>query len=195
VATLVDLSRVRIFGGVTAREAARLVPGTKASIGVADLDGRSFEAELVSVARVAKALDGTYEIELSMDNPGGIRDGMVVGIELRDASGVPVLLAPRAALLRRAGQTEVFVVDHGAEGPVARVRSVRTGRVSDDSVEIQGGLVEGEDVVFDGHFALKDGARVVIDGAPDPASAATASVAAGAGSQDGAAPASPALAE
>lgn len=190
VATLVDLSRVRIFGGVTAREAARLVPGTQASIGIADLDGRSFEAELVSVARVAAALDGTYEIELSMQNPGGVRDGMVVGIELRDASGAPVLLAPRAALLRRGGQTEVFVVERGGEGPVARVRTVRTGRVSEDSVEILDGLVEGEEVVFDGHFALKDGARVVIDGAPAPATGATAAVSAGSGSAGAAMPGS-----
>lgn len=168
VATVVDLSRVRIFGGVTAREAARLVPGTKAEVGVADLDGRSFEAELVSIARVAGRLDGTYEIELGMENPGGLRDGMVVSIELRDASGTPTLLAPRAALLRRGGQTEVFVVERAAEGPIAKVRSVRTGRVDGDRVEILAGLAAGDEVVFDGHFALKDGAWVVIDGAPDP---------------------------
>lgn len=166
VATLVDLSRVRIFGGVTAREAARLVPGTQAEVGVADLDGQSFEAELVSVARVAGQLDGTYEIELGMQNPGGLRDGMVVSIELRDSSGAPTLLAPRAALLRRGGQTEVFVVERAGEDPVAKVRSVRTGRVDGDRVEILDGLAAGDEVVFDGHFALKEGARVVIDGAP-----------------------------
>lgn len=186
VATLVDLSRVRIFGGVTAREAARLAPGTKASIGVADLDGSSFEAELVSVARVAAARDGTYEIELAMENPGGLRDGMVVAIELRDASSAPVLLAPRAALLRRGGQTEVFVVERGGEAPVARVRSVRTGRVAEDAVEIVDGLSEGEEVVFDGHFALQDGSRVVIDGESAPVGAGTAAVATGAANEAGA---------
>jgi multidrug efflux pump subunit AcrA (membrane-fusion protein) len=167
VATLVDLSRVRIFGGVTAREAARLVPGTPANIGVADLDGRSFEAELVSVARVAGRLDGTYEIEFGMPNPGGLRDGMVVSIELRDASGASGLLAPRAALLRRGGQTEVFVVERSASGPIARVRRVRTGRVDGESIEILDGLAAGDEVIFDGHFALQDGAGVVLDGATD----------------------------
>lgn len=172
VATLVDLSRVRIFGGVTAREAARLVPGTKAGIGVADLDGQSFEATLVSVARVAGELDGTYELELGMENPGGLRDGMVVSIELRDTSGTPGLLAPRAALLRRGGETEVFVVEGGAGGAVvARVRSVRTGRVEGEWVEILDGLAVGDDVIFDGHFALQDGANILIDGSPDAVTA------------------------
>jgi membrane fusion protein (multidrug efflux system) len=170
VATVVDLSRVRIFGGVTAREAARLVPGTKAGIGVADLDGRSFEAALVSVARVAGRLDGTYEIELGMENPGGLRDGMVVSIELRDPSEKPGLLAPRAALLRRGGQTEVFVVERAsAQGAIAKVRRVRTGRVDGEWIEILDGLEAGEDVVFDGQFALQDGAEVVLDGAPEAA--------------------------
>lgn len=164
VATLVDLSRVRIFGGVTAREAARLVPGTPARVAVADLEGRSFEAELVSVARVADPRDGTYELELGMENPGGLRDGMVATIVLESAGEEAVLLAPRAALLRRGGRPEVFVVERGEAGPVARVRGVRTGRVEGDAIEILEGLRAGEEVVFEGHFALQDGASVAIDG-------------------------------
>ncbi|MEZ4334029.1 MAG: efflux RND transporter periplasmic adaptor subunit [Myxococcota bacterium] len=164
VATLVDLSRVRIFGGVTAREAARLTPGMRARVAVADLEGRSFEAELVAVARVAGRLDGTYELELGMDNPGGLRDGMVATLELESAGEEEALLAPRAALLRRGGRPEVFVVERGEGGPVARTRGVRTGRVEGDSIEILEGLRAGEEVVFEGHFALQDGAHVAIDG-------------------------------
>lgn len=173
VATLVDLSRVRIFGGVTAREAARMKPGIKAQVGVADLDGRRFEATLVSVANVAGRLDGTYEFELGMENPGGLRDGMVASIELREAGAAQVLLAPRAALLRRGGEPGVFVVERTAAGPVARARSVRTGRVEGERIEILAGLADGDEVVFDGHFALEDGSSVVVDG--DPAASAPAS--------------------
>mgnify|MGYP002046581546 CR=1 FL=1 len=78
VAKLVDLSRVRIFGGVTAKEAARLSPGAKANVSFADLGGEMFEATLKSVARVASSGDGTYGIELWMDDPAGkMRDGLV----------------------------------------------------------------------------------------------------------------------
>lgn len=177
VATLVDLSRVRIFGGVTAREAARLTPGMTGRIAVADLEGRSFEANLVSIARVADPRDGTYVLELGMQNPGGMRDGMVATIVLESAGGEEVLLAPRAALLRRGGRPEVFVVERGDGGPVARARGVRTGRVEGDSIEILEGLRAGEEVVFEGHFALQDGARVVIDAA-EPAGSAGAIAAA-----------------
>jgi len=165
VAVLVDLSRVRIMGSVTAGEAARLVPGTTARVTFRDLGGTIFEARLESVARVASATDGTYAIELHMDDPSGrLRDGLVATVELPDADASPRLLTKRAALLRRSGHPEVFVIDGQGDSAVARSRRVRTGRSAGEWIEVLDGLVEGERVVWDGHFALDDGVAIVIDG-------------------------------
>lgn len=167
VATLVDLSRVRIFAGVTAGEAARLEPGLSARVRFGALGGRSFEATLVSVGRVANTSDGTYPIELWLDDAEGVmRDGLVARIDLPDPNQEEVLLAPRAALLRRDGRSEAFVVRSEKGRSVARSREVRTGRNDGQWVEILEGLGQGEEVVVDGHFALEDGSRVVVDGAP-----------------------------
>ncbi len=169
VATLVDLSRVRILGGVTAREAARLVPGTKARVSFADLGGAIFEATLESVGRVAASRDGTYGIELWMaDERGLMRDGLVAQIELPDPDQEPRLLARRAALLRRDGHAEVFVVVGQGEATVATARRLRTGRSQGQWVEIIEGLAEGDRVIWDGQFALAEGTPVLIDGAPPP---------------------------
>lgn len=174
VATLVDLSRVRIFGGVTAREAARLVPGTKARVSFADLGGAIFEATLKSVGRVAQARDGTYGLELWMDDPGGrMRDGLVAQIELPDPDETPRLIARRAALLRRDGRPEVFIVEGRGQSAVARTRKLVTGRTEGQWVEILEGLEEGDRVIWDGQFALEDGTPVLVDGE----SSETASVA------------------
>jgi RND family efflux transporter MFP subunit len=165
VAVLVDLSRVRIIGSVTAGEAARLVPGTRARVTFRDLGGERFEAQLASVARVASPTDGTYAIELHMDDPlRRLRDGLVAGVELPDQDASPRLLTKRAALLRRDGHPEVFVVEGASEALVARSRRVRTGRSAGEWIEVLEGLSKGERVVWDGHFALGDGTAVVIDG-------------------------------
>jgi membrane fusion protein (multidrug efflux system) len=165
VAVLVDLSRVRILGSVTAGEAARLVPGTIARVTFRDLGGDVFEARLESVARVASAKDGTYVIELRMDDPERkLRDGLVAMVELPDPDQSPRLIAKRAALLRRNGHPEVFVIDGGGDKAVARTRRVRTGRSAGEWIEILEGLSEGDRVVWDGHFALGDGVAVVVDG-------------------------------
>ena len=168
VATLVDLSRVRIFGGVTAREAARLEPGLIAQVSFADLGGASFEATLQSVGRVAGRQDGTYDIELWMD-PGELvmREGLVAQIELRDSNEAPALLARRAAILHRDGHPEVFVVARESGRSVAQIRRLRTGRSQGDWIEILDGLEEGDQVIWDGHFALDEGASVIVDGAPE----------------------------
>jgi RND family efflux transporter MFP subunit len=167
VATLVDLSRVRIYGGVTAREAMHLEAGTIAQVSFADLGGSSFEATLQSVGHVAGRADGTYEIELWMDaGDVPMRDGLVAQIELPTSLEEPTLLSPRAAVLRRDGHPEVFVVTKENGVAVARTRRLRTGRSHGDSIEVLEGLEEGDLVVWDGHFALDDGSIVVVDGMP-----------------------------
>ena len=167
VATVVDLSRVRIFGGVTAREAARLSAGSVARVSFADLGGESFEATLQSVGRVADRAEGTYEIELWMDNAAErMRDGLVARIGLPDASREQHLLTRRGALMRRDGQPAVFVIERVGGRATARVRALRTGRSEGDWVEILEGLGEGEQVVYEGQFALEDGSVVNVQGNP-----------------------------
>jgi len=164
VATMVDLSRVRIFGGVTAREAARLRSGTTATVSFADLGGRSFDATLHSVGRVADASDGTFEIELWMDNAETLmRDGLAARIELPQGDTEEFVLAPREALLRRDGRPEVFVVADEGGRKVARSRIVRTGRSDGKWIEVVEGLESGDRIIYDGQFALEDGSFVEID--------------------------------
>jgi membrane fusion protein (multidrug efflux system) len=175
VATLVDLSRVRIYGGVTAREAQHLEVGRKARVSFSDLGGATFDATLVSVGHVAGPADGTYEIELWLDSVDvPMRDGLVAQIELPDAVDVLSLLSPRAAVLRRDGHPEVFVVVQENGVAVARTRRLRTGRSHGDWIEVLDGLEEGDLVIWDGHFALEDGSIVIVDGLPVVAAAAAA---------------------
>jgi membrane fusion protein (multidrug efflux system) len=165
VATLVDLSRVRIYGGVTAREANHLKVGTRAQVSFSDLGGATFEATLKSVGHVAGSADGTYEIELWMDSTDvSMRDGLIAQIQLPDSIDELSLLSPRAAILRRDGNPEVFVVTDENGVAVARTRRLRTGRSHGAWIEVLDGLEEGDQVVWDGPFALEDGSIVVVDG-------------------------------
>ena len=100
-----------------------------------------------------------------MDDPTGrLRDGLVATVELPDADASPRLVTRRAALLRRNGHPEVFVIEGEGTSAIAKSRRVRTGRSAGEWIEILDGLGEGERVVWDGHFALGDGIAVVIDG-------------------------------
>jgi len=169
VARVLDFSRARVFAGATASEAARLEPGMRARASFRSLGGLFQDAELRSVARAADPEDGTYRIELWIDAPDPrLRDGMVATLEFASDGGDARPLAPRAALVRRGGGSEVFVVERNGAGEglgVVRLRAVRTGRTGEDLVEVLEGLEPGEEVVVEGQFALSDGAAVRVDGA------------------------------
>ena len=169
VATLVELSRARVFAGVTAQQAAQLTRAQVALVRFAALGGHEAEARLMSVSSVANERDGTYTVELWLDEPPpGLRDGMVAAVDLPTAQRESRPLAPRAALMRRAGQSEVFVVERREGVSVARIRSLLTGRSAGDWIEVLDGLRDGDQVIVDGQFALRDGVVVTVDGPSEP---------------------------
>jgi membrane fusion protein (multidrug efflux system) len=164
VATVVELSRARVFAGVTAQEAARLTGATVAWVQFTALGGGEVEAELKSVGNVASMRDGTYSVELWVNEPPeGLRDGMVASVRLPIGNHAPLPLAPRAALMRRSGSPEVFVVEHKGEEQIARLRMLRTGRSAGDWIEVHQGLADGDEVIVNGQFALRDGIAIVVD--------------------------------
>jgi membrane fusion protein (multidrug efflux system) len=164
VATVVELSRARVFAGVTAQEAARLAGATLTLIQFSALGGTEIEAEIKSVGNLASERDGTYTVEIWVDSPpNGLRDGMTASVRLPSDGLDDRPLAPRSALMRRAGQPEVFVVEQNGDGAVARVRAIRTGRSSGEWIEVLDGLLEGEEVIVDGQFALRDGVAIIAD--------------------------------
>ncbi|MDH5672240.1 MAG: efflux RND transporter periplasmic adaptor subunit [Myxococcales bacterium] len=174
LATLVDLSRLKMRVGLTADEATALQPGLRANVHFAALGGQALEAELHHVSTLADVHSGTYAAELWLTAPedGSLRPGMVGRVELPITSTQETALLPRAAVDRAGGGFGLWVVE--ADGPIlrARRRSLTVGRSDARRVQALSGVREGERVVIEGMFALAEGDRVVIDGA-EPSQQAT----------------------
>lgn len=169
VVTLVDLTRVRLNVGVTAAEATDLRVGDQLDIQFSELGGRTLSGELHSVSPLADPRSGTYTAELWLDNPDGLlRQGMIgrVGLHPTNApadttAAFEPLLVPRAAVLRRQGEFNVWVVVDGH----AHARKVALGRADDRRVEVLDGLAAGDWVVIEGGFALREDAAVDLEAA------------------------------
>jgi RND family efflux transporter MFP subunit len=168
VATLVDLSRVRLRVGLTAGELELATVGARVPVSFSELGGLTIEAELRSVSPLVDPRTGTYAAELWLDNPAQrLRQGMLGRVELGRAVDDPStqLTIPRAAVVRRGGKFAVWVVtEHEPDGP-ARVeaRTLLLGRAAGERVIVREGLRAGEQVVVEGVFALREGAAVVIE--------------------------------
>jgi RND family efflux transporter MFP subunit len=163
--TIVDLSQVRVTVGVTAKAAGRIEPGKIARVFFESLGGLERQARIASVAPALDPQNGTYPVELMVDNSDAeILSGMVARIAFGfDSSNE--LVVPREAIVRIGGEPHLFVVQTKGDDKVALLRRVRLGAMSTGMVEVVSGIEDGDLVVMEGQFALRDGDRVSVENA------------------------------
>lgn len=163
VVTLADFSKVRVIAGITANAAAALTIGESATINIDSAGGRSGAKDTTgtihAIGRIADG-NGTFPLELWIEGDAAnhLREGMIATVALPQTGLEQILAVPRAALLRRDGQTYVYVLGRGT----ANLRSVQLGRSDANYTQILQGVELGEQVITDGLFALRDGAPVAL---------------------------------
>jgi membrane fusion protein (multidrug efflux system) len=160
VALLSDFSRARVVSGVGSADVGRISAGETVEISFADLGGLRLPATVTSVGSMRDPRGGTFPVELVLDGPavGQLRDGLVATVAWGTGADGALPTIPTGAVVRRDGRLVAYVIDDG----VAHERGIRTGRSDGDRIIVHEGLAPGERVVVEGHFALRDGARVEV---------------------------------
>lgn len=126
------------------------------------LPGRTFSGRLTFINPSVDEASRSVKVGATVVNSDGVlKGGLFIRGRIFLRARADVLQVPREALLdwNVADRTAtLFVVcDDRAEK-----RTVRTGAVTAQSVEISGGLTAGEQIVTRGAFALRSGDRVVV---------------------------------
>lgn len=157
VVTLADFSKVRVIAGVTAAAAANLRVGGSTTIALDAGSASAIQGTIKAIGRISDN-NGTFPLELwvSGELAQGLREGMVASVQLPQADDSDVVSVPRSALLRRDGTTFVYVLASG----IANLRPVTLGRSDSNYTQVLAGVTNGEQVIIDGLFALRDGAAV-----------------------------------
>jgi len=162
VARVVDASTLKIEGGVPERFALEVRPGARARVTFDGLDRREVEGRIAFVGAVVDERARTFPIEVSLQNPGRVKPGMVanIGIEYRTLDSAVVV--PQEAVLRAAeGYIAYVAVERGGEA-VAEARPVVTGPARRGRVVIESGIEPGEAVVVVGQHQVAPGDRLRI---------------------------------
>lgn len=168
LATVADLSRLRLRVGLTATEADLVEQGRERPVRVSfsALGGRTVEASLHDIDPLMDPASGTYTAEFWIDQPDGapLREGMVGRVVLDSDTKAPQVVVPRNSVVRHGGGFAVWVVQRGEQHRgVAERRPVTLGAHDATHTVVLHGLAEGDDVVTDGHFSLADGITVELD--------------------------------
>jgi membrane fusion protein (multidrug efflux system) len=158
VAVISDFSKARIITGVSSTDISRIASGETAQIILPDLGGLELTAKVSSVGSIKDAGGGTFPVELVLDTGplARLREGLIATVKWGAGMDKAQLAIPTSAVLRRDGRIVTYTVRDG----IATERQITTGRSNAERVVIHEGLNLGDQVVIEGHFALRDGALV-----------------------------------
>ncbi len=158
--TLDDNSALEVYVDVPLERAAGLKAG--APLEILDSDGKVLAPSTVTfVSPRADPATQMVLVKAAVDNRAGrLRAGQFVRVRLiwRQYEGLAV---PVLAIMRRAGQPFVWVVDQGAGGALtAALRPVELGAIQGQTYPVTGGLAAGDRIVTSGVQKLRPGAHV-----------------------------------
>lgn len=137
-----DPSRFKLAARVDEFYLNRVAVGRTGSV---DYDGRRYPVRIAGVYPQIK--EGRFLAELMFTDaqPPALRPGQSLDAQLTLGDPARALLLPAGAWAGDSGGAWVYVVD--ASGRAAQRREVRTGRRSNDQVEVLAGLQPGERVI------------------------------------------------
>jgi RND family efflux transporter MFP subunit len=151
------ISKLRLVVPVPEKYSAGMNAGTKVNFSVPAFPNQTFSG---TVARIAHSVDvktRTMPVELDVQNSDGrLSSGMFPEVLWPVRRSEPTLFVPASAVARTTEATFVIRIHDGNTEWV----NVQTGEQDGKSVEVFGGLHEGEEVAVRGTDELRAGNRV-----------------------------------
>jgi multidrug efflux pump subunit AcrA (membrane-fusion protein) len=174
-----QIDRLRVLVSLPQTEASGIRVGQPASVSVEELPNRKFAGQITRTSNALDAASRTLLTEVQVANPTGVLlPGMYTTVQLATNREVPPLLVPDASLIVEANGTSLAVLqplsqqdlDRAASQGVDRtvlarariihIQKAQPGRDYGTTLEILGGLQDGQYVVVDPGDAVKEGAIV-----------------------------------
>jgi membrane fusion protein (multidrug efflux system) len=182
LATLVDVSRLRLRFKVSEAESLRARAAQAVQFRVASLGERTFTATIYHVGDVADPATRQVEVMGWVKNPGELKPGFFAEVTLASEVRRGALVVPEGAVQA----SEKGFVAYGVEADKARLRPIQIGlRTGTGLVEVLTGVKQGDMVVVEGSDRLTDGLAVQVAGASPAAAQGPAPGAAGRSAGDG----------
>jgi len=160
IATLIDISELKVAVQVPERDVYALKVGDAVSISATVYPGITYKGKVKFIGYQGDA-SHNYPVEISIvnqkENP--LKAGTYVDITFNRKSQTPSLQIPREALVGSVKDAKVYVVD---ANNLARIKKIIVGNDNGNYLEVVSGLNEGEKVVTSGQINLGDSTKVAV---------------------------------
>ncbi len=156
-----DIDPIEIEIGVSDKRFSELKRGQPVTISVDGYAGMEFNGEVKKIQPSIDPMTRTFKVTVGVANPEELlKPGMFARAEIQIDYHENALVMSRAALLEEEGKYYAVAI---RDGKACRVE-VTPGYRDGDRVEALDGLVEGDQVVLEGAYALAQDAPVQIAG-------------------------------
>ena len=156
---LVDDAAMRVAVSVLEADRVWIKPGKQARVQIPALKDTVIYGEVYATNPLVDSKTGTSRVVVKIPNKNRrLLGGLFAFVRLETQRLPDRLVIPVEALLSRQGRDLVFVIKQGR----AKWTYVTVGARTEDEVEIKKGLVPGDTVAVEGHFALAHDAPVEI---------------------------------
>jgi RND family efflux transporter MFP subunit len=174
--TVADLSVVWVVANVYERDLGRIKIGTAATITAAVVNGRRWSGRVSYIDPQLAADTRTAKVRIELPNADRtLKFGMYADVAIAASETARAVLVPRSAIQTIGAQSVVYVTDPQRPGRYVE-RSIVVGPSSGPTAEVMTGIVDTDEVVVEGSFALR--AERDRLGLPPPVSVVTPPVAA-----------------
>ncbi len=159
VAGVVDIAKLKVKVNVAENDVFKLKTGDNVEVSTDVYPGVSFAGKIETIS--SKADDAhNYAVEISLPNSKEhpLKAGMFGRVSFLSLGERQALLIPREALIGSVKKPQVFIAENG----IAKLKDITVGREAGKSLEVLGGLKEGDLVIFSGQNNLRDGYAINI---------------------------------
>ncbi len=161
ILSIIELQPVTAIIHVTDKDYFRLGVDQKVAISSTAFPDETFAGRIVRIAPLLKETSRQARVEVEIENPGAkLKPGMFINAQIEFASKDETTVVPYSALVNRAAQQGVFLVD--LENMKADFVPVRVGIIEGEIAEILDPDPFSGFVVTLGHHLLEDGAGILL---------------------------------
>jgi len=175
IVTLQTLDPIRVGFSVPQRELARIETGQSVTARVETHPEVRFEGKVTAISPRVEQSTRNVDVRARLANPQGrLRPGMFVQAAVELPKQKDVVTLPQTAITYNPYGDSVFLInetggDNGEKQLTVERKFVDTGATRGDQVQVLAGVDAGQRVVTSGQLKLRNGARVAIDNAVEPA--------------------------
>jgi multidrug efflux pump subunit AcrA (membrane-fusion protein) len=156
-----DIDKVKVVVNVIEGDIGRVKVNQDAEVTFETYKDRIFKGKVESISPMADLMSHTSKVEIVIDNKDKlIKPGLSAEVNIITGYHKNVVVIPRDVLIRKSGETYVFVIIDDK----SYKRNVKVGYDDGNILEIKEGLKSGEVIAASDFNVLQEGLKVKIGG-------------------------------